>query len=98
MDASIGENSPTRRRRTACGGGNRNGRLEMSLGGGWNVSLIYDVSRGKSGNESWSSVFAANREGGREGARVTSKASWVDRNAKIKINESARQKGDEKNI
>lgn len=48
-------------------------KSEWSFGnesrGGWNVSLIYDVSRGKSGNESWSSVFAANRRGGGEGGR-----------------------------
>lgn len=55
MDASIGENAPTHRYRTA-----RRRKSGWSFGnesrGGWDVSLIYDVSRGKIGNESWLNV------------------------------------------
>ena len=78
---TIGENSLTRRHRIA-----RKRKSGRSFGNesrsGWNISPIYDVSRGKSVTKV-GRVFATN--GG-----ITSKASWVDRNVKIKINESAR--------
>lgn len=66
--------------------GRRGGRLEMSLGGGWNVSLIYDVSRGKP------ATFGRARRALSRETGAASNASGTGRIAKIKINEWARKK------